>query len=146
VAARHQRCRACGQIRAAADFWKGRTYCKECCRPEAVAARKAAAARKKRTSHVSRASRILRTYGLTPADEAAILAQQGGVCPICLRRPKDIDHCHKTGEVRGKLCGTCNRRLLTAARNDPELLRRAAAYLENPPARQAGPFFVPTTA
>jgi hypothetical protein len=138
-----RKCRACGQVKAATEYWQGRTFCKTCCSPAAVAARKLAKTKRTRTRQTSRVSRIKRTYGLTPADEAAILAQQGGVCPICLRRPKDIDHCHKTGEVRGKLCGTCNRRLLTAARNDPAVLRRAAEYLENPPARAVGPFFVP---
>ena len=138
-----RKCRACGQTKAAADFWAGRTYCKVCCRPEAVAARKLASARKTRRRTTSRDGYVRRTYGLEPADVKAILVQQGGVCPICWRRPKDIDHDHKTGEIRGIPCGTCNRRLLTAARNDPAVLRRAADYLESPPAREVGPFFMP---
>jgi len=43
-----------------------------------------------------------------------------------------IDHDHKTGEIRGVLCGGCNV-ALGSARDDPELLRNLAAYLENPP-------------
>lgn len=144
--AARRKCRACGQVKAATDYWAGRTYCKACCRPEAVAARKLAKTKKARSRTTARASYVKRTYGLTADDVAAILAVQGGVCPGCLRRPKDIDHCHKTDEVRGVLCGTCNRRILPSARNDPAILRRLADYLENPPARAVGPFFVPKAA
>lgn len=32
-----------------------------------------------------------------------------GKCQICLERPAtDVDHCHKTGKVRGFLCRRCN--------------------------------------
>ena len=40
-----------------------------------------------------------------------------------------IDHCHKTGVVRGMLCGNCNF-LLGHANDSPEILRKAADYLE----------------
>lgn len=45
-----------------------------------------------------------------------------------------VDHDHATSLVRGLACKMCNNRLLTAARDDPEILRRAADYLEHPPA------------
>lgn len=40
-----------------------------------------------------------------------------------------FDHCHQTGEFRGWLCDTCNL-LLGKARDNPELLRKLADYLE----------------
>ena len=41
---------------------------------------------------------------------ARILAQQGGVCVLCRRKPTVpcLDHCHRNGWVRGVLCRGCN--------------------------------------
>ena len=144
--AARQKCRACGITKAATAFAKGRTYCRDCCRPEAVAARKVVRARKARSSTTARNSRIRRTYQLEPHEYDAILAAQGGVCAICGRRPRTrklhVDHDHLVAEVhgvrvsvRGLLCGNCNSRLLRACSHNPVVLRRAADYLENPPAK-----------
>jgi hypothetical protein len=66
------------------------------------------------------------------------MAYQGGVCWICGVGPKkiplNVDHDHKTGRVRGLLCWHCNNRLLGASRDRPEILRKAAQYLDDPPA------------
>jgi hypothetical protein len=84
---------------------------------------------------ISRMSR----YGVSPADYEGMLRRQDGRCAICgdppgSRRtgcsPKfDIDHCHKTGSVRGLLCGPCNRGL-GHFRDDLDTLRKAVAFLE----------------
>lgn len=68
-----------------------------------------------------------------------ILEEQGGKCPICEKRPGDkrfpMDHDHKTGLIRGIPCLNCN--LIFIGKNrDPAKYRRAAEYLENPPARR----------
>lgn len=123
VVARRQ-CEKCGKNRALKFFTgpKGRV-CTTCQRT-----------RSRTTSH---ASRIQATYNLTADEYKALLAAQQGVCAIC-RQPRsynlNVDHCHRTGHVRGLLCRLCNGRLLTAARDNPETLRNAADYLENPPA------------
>lgn len=87
-----------------------------------------------------RAARLKRLFDLTPADYAAILRVQLGACAVCERPPKklalNVDHCHKTGLVRGGLCGQCNR-LLALARDNPDLLNSAAEYLRLPPATLA---------
>lgn len=77
--------------------------------------------------------RKLRPYGLTPEDYAGIWGRQGGLCSICGGENKvralAVDHCHRTENVRGLLCDSCNL-LLGAARDNPAVLRRAAQYLE----------------
>ncbi|WP_433332564.1 endonuclease VII domain-containing protein [Spirillospora sp. CA-294931] len=77
------------------------------------------------------------TYGLQRGEYDKLFAAQASVCAICGQARKQrlsVDHCHKRGHVRGLLCRLCNGRLLTAARDRPEILRAAAEYLENPPA------------
>lgn len=57
------------------------------------------------------------------------------VCDICEQpnsRRSDViafDHCHKHGHFRGWLCDRCNISL-GAAKDDPDLLRKMAEYLE----------------
>lgn len=81
---------------------------------------------------------IKKTYGIGTREYNAILKVQGGGCAICgsVSRTKrfPVDHDHKTGAVRGVLCKRCNHDLLGAAHDDIELLKRAIAYLESPPA------------
>lgn len=61
--------------------------------------------------------------------------QQKDVCAICCCSNKNkrrfcIDHCHKTGRVRGLLCSECNF-LLGCAQDNPEMLMSAIQYLES---------------
>lgn len=97
------------------------------------------ARREKRRAALSRAklARELQKFGLTPEDYERMLAEQGGVCPICLAPPTAnkrlaVDHCHRTGIVRGLLCGDCNA-ALGFLRDNPESANRAADYLRNHP-------------
>lgn len=73
----------------------------------------------------------LRRYGLTPEMFEAMLREQGGLCPICLKEPKMlcIDHDHKTDKVRGLLCRRCNYGIAWFS-DDIQQLKRAAHYLE----------------
>jgi Autographiviridae endonuclease VII len=55
-----------------------------------------------------------------------------GSCAICglrTEKPLCIDHNHATNEFRGLLCRNCNQGL-GHFRDNPELLRKAAKYLE----------------
>jgi hypothetical protein len=58
---------------------------------------------------------IQKAYGISVADYEEMRQKQGGRCKICKRPPKKfklaVDHCHKTGKVRGLLCASCNRAL-----------------------------------
>lgn len=74
-------------------------------------------------------------YGLTREQDQEMERQQNGLCKICLRPPKPgglplrIDHDHKTGRVRGKLCYRCNHRLLGRGLEEAFLHQQAALYL-----------------
>jgi hypothetical protein len=93
--------------------------------------------RKRTRSAASHDKRVSETYGLALGEYASLFEAQGRVCAIC-KQPRttrlDVDHNHANNIIRGLLCRLCNRRLLTAARDNPETLRAAAKYLENPPA------------
>jgi hypothetical protein len=58
-----------------------------------------------------RGANLLRFYGMSLADYDAKLAGQNGGCAMCGRKFKHslcVDHCHKTGLLRGLLCRGCN--------------------------------------
>jgi hypothetical protein len=77
-----------------------------------------------------RASHLKRHYGLTEAERDEMAASRMGLCVICPKAPAvHVDHCHKTGKVRGVLCFNCNSAIGKLG-DDPDAVRRAAAYLE----------------
>lgn len=74
-------------------------------------------------------------YGITLADFERLLSNQGGVCAICKKarvsktHPRlNVDHCHKTGRVRGLLCWMCNRGIGLLG-DDRSIILAAAEYL-----------------
>lgn len=73
-----------------------------------------------------------RRYGLTLTQYVELFDQQGGVCAVCGEPPGaaylQIDHHHKTGEVRGLCHALCNK-VLGMSGDHVGLLRKAAAYL-----------------
>ena len=77
---------------------------------------------------------LKRRFGLSMAQYDEMLKQQSGSCAICGTPPQSIrlsvDHCHKTGKVRGLLCWKCNLSI-GHFNDDPGLLLKAAAYLGN---------------
>jgi Recombination endonuclease VII len=79
---------------------------------------------------LSRAGHLKRHYDLTEAEVEAIREAQSGLCAICRIAPAvHVDHDHATGRVRGMLCFPCNA-AIGHLRDDPQVVRRAAVYLE----------------
>lgn len=76
---------------------------------------------------------LQKKYKIGVAEWHAMFALQHGVCAICHCHQRyqslAVDHCHKTGKVRGLLCVNCNR-MLGKAFDSPIRLRNAAAYIE----------------
>ncbi|MFE2407116.1 endonuclease VII domain-containing protein [Kitasatospora sp. NPDC059408] len=69
-------------------------------------------------------------YGLSLERWDELVLAQEGRCAIC-NRPAElvVDHCHRTGNVRELLCGTCNSGL-GHFKDDPIRMRAAATYIE----------------
>lgn len=76
---------------------------------------------------------LKKKYGITWEDYECLFEAQQGCCAICSKERGDgpmlaVDHNHETGEVRGLLCGSCNRGLGLFIDN-PKLLIKAAEYV-----------------
>lgn len=71
-------------------------------------------------------------YGMSPEDYRRMHDAQGGTCAICHsegnRQGLCVDHSHRTGRVRGLLCGPCNA-AIGLMKDSEERLRAAASYL-----------------
>jgi hypothetical protein len=84
--------------------------------------------------------RFKREYGISVEDARHLLSAQDGRCAniACCKQiefgVKDrkkiavIDHCHKTGRVRGVMCDMCNKTMGMSADN-PAILMGLANYL-----------------
>jgi Recombination endonuclease VII len=79
----------------------------------------------------------LRRYGITEDEYYKLLSLQGNKCAICGgdsprmgERIKyfSVDHDHNTGEIRGLLCGPCNRGI-GLLKDCPVVVGKALDYL-----------------
>ena len=54
---------------------------------------------------------LKKKYGITLEEYRKQTQLRGNYCDICDKEkpPLHVDHCHKTGKIRGYLCGSCNR-------------------------------------
>ncbi|MFB4310100.1 endonuclease VII domain-containing protein [Actinomadura sp. GTD37] len=123
-------CARCDETKPVGAFGKNRAtrsgltdYCRPC-HNEAIA-------EIKKRNHGSTRNYLLKLrYGVTEERVEQMIAEQGGVCAICLRaEPKHVDHDHLTGLVRRMLCFKCNGGLGQFS-DDPALMRLAADHLE----------------
>ncbi|OMQ16050.1 hypothetical protein A7K94_0205190 [Modestobacter sp. VKM Ac-2676] len=122
-------CPDCAEVKEMSDFGRNaaartgvNTYCKPCHNKRTRASK--AAYGGERTYHLKR------RYGITAEQPEAMLVAQNGLCALCGEAPAvHVDHDHSTGAVRDLLCFNCNGGL-GQFRDDPDLLRAAAEYVE----------------
>ena len=123
------RCPSCGEDKTPEEFPRHRnrdsgraTYCKTC--------HNARNRESKNRRGGSRHYHLRQRYGIGASDVEALKESQGGLCAVCRKLPAvQVDHDHVTGRVRGILCDGCNGGL-GHFRDDPEVIRRAIAYVE----------------
>lgn len=95
-------------------------------------------AREKNKSYFKSAD-LKKSYGVDIDWYERKYKEQNGACAVCLEPEKAkikgrpfqlaVDHCHATGKVRSLLCSACNT-AIGSFKDDPNLLRKAAEYLE----------------
>lgn len=129
-----KRCSVCKKDKGAESFgvsrsaWDGRNpVCRECANH---AAKTIWNPRRKLSDPNGRHGAIWTKYRLRPTDYADLRIRQQDACAVCNEtfvRTPHVDHCHRTGIVRGLLCGSCN--ALMAALDRPGYLEAAQQYL-----------------
>jgi hypothetical protein len=118
-------------------FAKGRAYCSGCLEDKSLD--RFGKNKGKRygvnayCKECSRNSVVKSKYGLSTAEYRELIQAQEGKCAICAgtcstNQRLCVDHCHKTGAVRGLLCNNCNR-AIGLLQDDPNLLQQAKDYL-----------------
>ncbi|MPQ99636.1 endonuclease [Modestobacter sp. I12A-02628] len=133
----HKWCPDCGSVKRLDAFPRTRasssgraTYCLPCHNERGKRSREAVGG--------SRTYHLTRRYGITAEEADAMSAQQDGRCAICRTAPAaHVDHDHETGRVRELLCFGCNGGL-GQFKDAPDVLRRAATYVEEHALRGAG--------
>lgn len=72
---------------------------------------------KHKHKHKERDRNLKNKYGINTTEYSGLLTEQSNLCAICgidveeYGKNFHVDHCHKTGKIRGLLCGPCNTRL-----------------------------------
>lgn len=140
-------CTVCKSVKSPEDFYDGyksknqryatnkrypHSRCKEC---EHAKNRVYHKENRSKVSARQVASQRIKKYGVSEKDYEQMLLSHNNLCAICNKpspRTLHIDHDHKTGQVRGLLCSTCNTGI-GLFKDDISVLNSAIAYLTYPP-------------
>lgn len=131
-----KRCTKCGEEKPKSEFYKQKTHkdglrsqCKKCVNKHGKQYRKKDGFIENRRKYT-----LKNNHKLTPEQYNELFEKQRGLCSICGGTPTrgkkwlDVDHNHKTGKIRGLLCGDCNR-MLGLAKDSDQILILGALYL-----------------
>lgn len=147
-------CPYCEQQKPASGFIKWKKRCADCRSEQGKAIKERAKTREGYTeAHRARSrayywenrdkvrtKRRIDAYGISPGQYEELLTSQGEKCAICGEsetarntggktvKTLAVDHCHKTGKVRGLLCHKCNTGLGSFC-DDVSKLEKARVYL-----------------
>ncbi len=131
------KCKCCKTVKSNIDFYgdlrqkSGKSaFCKDCM----IKKQKLFYRQKRHKTYYN--AHLKSRYGITINDYNCLLEKQNKKCAICdmtlnsnsKTKHLCVDHDHKTGKVRGLLCGNCNR-LLGNAKDNVEILQKAIEYL-----------------
>ena len=100
------------------------SWCKDCCNSYyRVNRQRNYSQEQKRRWHMKT------RYGICSKRVDAMIAEQGNKCAICNKGDASlvVDHCHKSGRVRGMLCHACN--IMLPALERKEWMDKATQYL-----------------
>jgi hypothetical protein len=87
---------------------------------------------KQKHAHVVWRNKLIREFGITEHDYNLRLNDQNEACKICGKKDDQrlaVDHCHRTGVIRGLLCRRCNM-TIGLLEDNPCLIRSVANYIE----------------
>jgi len=86
-----------------------------------------------RQKKIQKNSKLKAKFNLTLDQYNEILTHQNGKCAICHKVQNNVslavDHCHKTGKIRGLLCGPCNQSI-GLLKEDLQIIENLKDYLE----------------
>lgn len=126
-------CSRCGSVKDRTDFNRSaghpsglHSWCKDCCSEQKRD-------RYRRESAVINLKSRAARFGVSVEYLQALITEHDGRCAICAGpcvsgRQLAVDHNHQTGQVRGLLCGNCNR-AIGLLKDSRAVAQAAADYL-----------------
>ena len=138
-------CTKCKKEKLVSEFYKSKdhkggfyTACKECAKQYQLnhkeKLKKQCKDWYKKNKNKVRNNALLRNYGITLDNYNDMFMNQRGCCAICGKHQAEstlslsVDHSHKSGEIRGLLCGKCNH-ALGNVNEDTDILLSMVDYL-----------------
>ena len=146
-----KKCNSCGEDKPLVDFhlrshtlksgektYYRRHICKACHSIQVLERKNRSPEKQEYHRKVAFKSHLKRTYGLDLDSYMELCIAQDYRCDICGKDSHStydkkgglyVDHCHKSGKIRGLLCHSCNA-AIGHLQEDIEILESAIKYLE----------------